>query len=137
MGRFFPNSTLMPNVIRTYLVGRRNQTVSCDIALPESETSVSRKHLELTLTASGKCYIVHVHPQNTTKVQASDGKWTAISQDYVELNAPLMLGNYRTSARQLLAMLHTPPAESRREEASPPVGAQVEWDPERGTFMPR
>ena len=61
--------------IRTYLVGRRNSSVQCDIALPESETSVSRKHLELTVTASGQCYIVHVHPQNTTKVQGRDGVW--------------------------------------------------------------
>jgi len=95
----------MDDNIRTYLVGRRNSSVQCDIALPESETSVSRKHLELTLTASGRCYIVHVHPKNTTQVQGRDGAWVPISQDYVELDTPLMLGTCRTSARQLLAML--------------------------------
>jgi hypothetical protein len=121
--------------IRTYLVGRRNSSVQCDIALPESETSVSRKHLELTVTASGQCYIVHVHPQNTTKVQARDGAWLPISQDYVDYDTPLMLGNHQTTARHLLAMLQQP--------ASPPPlppsagRGQLEWDPERGTFLKR
>ena len=95
----------MDDNIRTYLVGRRNTSVRCDIALPETETSVSRKHLELTVTASGRCYIVHVHPKNTTRVQGRDGTWVPISQDYVEPDTPLMLGACRTSARQLLAML--------------------------------
>jgi hypothetical protein len=121
--------------IRTYLVGRRNSSVQCDIALPESETSVSRKHLELTVTASGQCYIVHVHPRNTTKVQARDGAWLPISQDYVELDTPLMLGNHQTTARHLLALLQQP-------ILPPPLppsagGGQLEWDPERGTFLKR
>jgi hypothetical protein len=119
-----------------YLVGRRNSTVACDITLPEHEKSVSRKHLELTVTSSGQCYIVHVHPQNTTKVQARDGSWVPISQDYVELDAPLMLGNYRTSARLLLSLLPRSAAEQRPADPSS-GGGQVEWDPERGTFLRR
>lgn len=95
----------MAHEIRTYLVGRRNSSVSCDIALPEDETSVSRKHLELTVTASGQCYIVHVHPKNTTKVRRGDGAWIPISQDYVDYDTPLMLGTHQTTARQLLALL--------------------------------
>ena len=99
----------MPEEIRTYLVGRRNSAVRCDIALPESEISVSRKHLELTVTASGRCYIVHVHPRNTTKVLGRDGAWEPISQDYVDPDTPLMLGTHQTTARHLLALLGQPP----------------------------
>jgi hypothetical protein len=128
----------MSQEIRTYLVGRRNSAISCDIALPESEKSVSRKHLELTVTATGQCYVVHVHPQNTTKVQTRDGAWMQVSQDYVEIDAPLMLGNYRTSARQLLAMVGSSPQQSSPDASpSPSGGGQVEWDPERGTFLQR
>jgi hypothetical protein len=125
----------MSGQIRTYLVGRRNSTVPCDITLPESEKSVSRKHLELTVTMDGRYYIVHVHPQNTTKVQAGDGTWVPISQDYVGIDDPLLLGNYRTTARQLLAMVgsSSPQASPR----PPSGGGQVEWDPERGTFLQR
>lgn len=125
----------MADEIRTYLVGRRNRSVSCDIALPETETSVSRKHLELTMTAHGRCYVVHVHPQNTTQMQTADGRWLPISQDYVELDTPLLLGRYRTSARQLLALLSSSPAHG--QQASPAGGQQLEWDPERGTFINR
>ena len=99
----------MAEEIRTYLVGRRNSAVRCDIALPESEISVSRKHLELTVTAGGRCYIVHVHPRNTTKVLGRDGTWVPVSQDYVDPDTPLMLGPYPTTARQLLALLVQPP----------------------------
>jgi hypothetical protein len=128
----------MHDEMRTYLVGRRNSTVACDITLPESEKSVSRKHLELTVTKDGRCYIVHVHPQNTTKVQTRDGCWTPISQDYVELDAPLMLGSCRTTARQLLAMVGAAsPHPSPGIPQPSPGGGQMEWDPERGTFLQR
>jgi pSer/pThr/pTyr-binding forkhead associated (FHA) protein len=124
---------------RIYLVGRRNRTVSCDIELPESEKSVSRKHLELTVTASGQCYLVHVHPKNTTQVQASDGSWRRISQDYVALDTPLLLGEYRTTARQLLAMHRDSAPASVPEPAPQPEGRspQLEWDPDAGTFKHR
>jgi predicted component of type VI protein secretion system len=126
----------MSEEIRTYLVGRQNRSVSCDIAIPEREKSVSRKHLEITVTASGTCYIVHVHPKNTTKVLARDGTWVSISQDYVEMDAPLLLGEYRTTARQLLDLLGAPASQS--DQMQPPIAAtKVEWDPERGTFLPR
>ncbi|MCB1131803.1 MAG: FHA domain-containing protein [Verrucomicrobiae bacterium] len=126
----------MSGEIRTYLVGRRNSTIPCDIALPESETSVSRKHLELTLTPTGQCYLVHVHPRNTTRIQVPGGSWVSISQDYVDLDTPLLLGNYRTTARQLLDFLqghHTPAS----GDSPPQRGPAVEWDPERGTFIQR
>jgi len=127
----------MAEEIRTYLVGRRNSTISCDIAVPESETSVSRKHLELTVTATGRCYIVHVHPKNTTKVLGQGGAWVPISQDYVDYDTPLLLGTYQTTARHLLTLVGSPPPQAAAQSPMPPSGGQVEWDPERGTFLRR
>lgn len=126
----------MPDNIKTYLVGRRNSSVSCDIALPESEKSVSRKHLELTVTSSGQCYIVHTHPENTTKVLGRNGSWTLVSQDYVDFDTPIMLGNYQTTARQLLALLTHPDA-PKMPPSGEVSGEQWEWDPERATFLKR
>ncbi|MDE0597404.1 MAG: FHA domain-containing protein [Roseibacillus sp.] len=125
----------MSDEIRTYLVGRRNSTVSCDISLPESEKSVSRKHLELTVTAGGRCYIVHLHPKNTTQVQAPDGSWKPISQDYVDMDTPLLLGTFRTTARSLVSQLSAPAPPSPPPSDSSDPG--VEWDPDRGTFIRR
>jgi hypothetical protein len=127
----------MAENIRTYLVGRRNSTVACDIALPESEKSVSRKHLELTVTASGQCYIVHTHPENTTKVRGGDGNWLPVSQDYVDFDTPIMLGNYQTTARQLLALLQQSSPHAPDSPPSAASGERLEWDPERGTFLRR
>ncbi len=90
--------------MRTYLVGRKNKTQPCDIELPDSETSVSRRHLELSVTDDQKYYLVHLNASNSTKVRR-DGEWRQITQDYVAADDPLMLGNCRTTVRQLLAYL--------------------------------
>ena len=89
--------------ITTYLVGRLNRDVPCDIALPANERSVSRKHLELTLVADGRFYVVHLQPRNTTQAFLN-GAWRQITQDYVDADTPLLLGTYETTARRLLAM---------------------------------
>jgi len=91
--------------MKSYLVGRRSSTVACDIEVPESERSVSRRHLEITMDDTGRCYLVHLHPRNTTKAQGNDGTWHQVSQDYVELDTPLLLGKYHTTARQLLKLV--------------------------------
>lgn len=131
--------------IRTYLVGRRNRSAACDIELPESETSVSRRHLELTVTTDGRCYLVHLHPKNTTTVQVG-GHWVPLSQDFVDWDAPLLLGNCRTTARELLARLGPAamaPAAGPHgipdDPPPPPVAGSgnLEWDVERGTFIRR
>ena len=89
--------------IDTYLVGRLNSNVPCDIALPANERSVSRKHLELTMVADGRFYLVHLHPRNTTKAFLN-GAWRKITQDYVNADTPLLLGNYETTAERLLTL---------------------------------
>ncbi len=95
---------IISEAVKTYFVGRRNSSIPCDIALPEHEMSVSRKHLEITPTADGQCYIVHTTSQNTTQL-LNRGVWQPISQTFVELDTPLLLGAYQTTARRLLAML--------------------------------
>jgi hypothetical protein len=125
----------MASEIRTYLVGRRNITVPCDIALPETERSVSRKHLELTVTSDGRCYLVHLHPENTTKVLEAGGGWVRITQQYVDWDAPLLLGHYQTTARQLLTWL--PQAPQAGSSAPEPKQGKIEWDPDRGSFVSR
>jgi hypothetical protein len=87
------------------------------------------------VTADGRCYLVHLHPQNTTQVRGTAGAWVRITQEYVAWDAPLRLGAYQTSARQLLAMLSQgppPPGPAPDRKAGP-----MEWDPERGTFVSR
>jgi len=124
----------MDGTIRTYLVGRQNKSVPCDIALPATETSVSRKHLELTVTGDGRYYIVHVHSRNTTKVWR-DGAWIPVSQDFVDADTPLRLGRHETTVRHLLAMLGGGHAAPQAHGADPQSAAPgYQWDPEAGTI---
>jgi hypothetical protein len=95
--------------MRTYLVGRQNQRQPCDIALPESELSVSRKHMELSITDDGRLYVVHLHPRNITSVQRN-GTWMQLTQDYVKEDEPLLLGKYETTARKLLSLAASVPS---------------------------
>jgi hypothetical protein len=119
--------------MRTYLVGRGNKTQPCDIELPRDETSVSRRHLELSVTDDGRYYLVHLHSVNFTKVKRG-GDWQTITQDYVEADDPLLLGQYQTTVRHLLSALGS--SESPYVESAPDAkSADFQWDPERGTFQ--
>jgi hypothetical protein len=119
--------------MRTYLVGRKNSSQPCDIELPVVEASVSRRHLEISITDEGRIYIVHLHPRNTTAVFRG-GSWQAVTQEFVDLDEPLLLGKYETTVRGLLA-LTAQPMPDRAPSARGGVG--MEWDPERGTFLHR
>ncbi len=130
--------------MKTYLVGRKNNRIQCDIEIPETERSVSRKHLELTVSDSGECYLVHIHQQNITEVwDAGAQQWQPLSQQYVGWDDPLLLGSYRTTARQLLGLMggSSPPASAAHAPeapaSAPQAGAQVYWDPDAGTFVRR
>jgi hypothetical protein len=119
--------------MRTYLVGRSNTTQPCDIELPSDATSVSRRHLELSVTDDGRYYVVHLHPRNFTKVNRQ-GVWQKITQDYVEADEPLLLGDCQTTVRHLL--LAVGGSGSPQQTPLPNAGsADFQWDPERGTFQ--
>jgi hypothetical protein len=119
--------------MRTYLVGRRNTTQPVDIELPGDAASVSRRHLELSMTDDGRYYVVHLHPRNFTKVNRG-GTWQTITQDYVEADEPLALGDYHTTVRQLLSTLGG--GDRAPQTPAQNVGAdEFQWDPERGTFQ--
>lgn len=121
---------------KTYLVGRSNSTIPCDISVPATEESVSRKHMELTVTGDGKYYVVHIHPVNKTKVLRG-GQWVSITQDFVEEDTPLKLGRYETSARRLLGMLSGGSGLSGEKSAQHDRGGEYVWDPDAGTIVRR
>ena len=116
-------------------MGRANSSIPCDINISAEETSVSRKHMELTVTEDGRFYIVHIHPRNTTKV-FKDGNWLSLTQDFVDLNARLKLGSYETSVNQLLQSLMPSEEVSPNSPQSSGNGNYV-WDEEAGTVVRR
>lgn len=85
-----------------YSVGRENGRIPCDIMVPSSEDSVSRPHLEITLTDDGFYYVVDVGSANGTSVFRG-GDWRRLTQDYVRKDEPIRLGTYETTIHSLLA----------------------------------
>ena len=125
----------MSFIPRTYLVGRANSSIPCDINISAQESSVSRKHMELTVTDDGRYYVVHIHPRNTTKV-FREGQWISLTQDFVDLDAPLRLGGFETSVNQLLGSVSSNENITPEKSQSGSSGDYV-WDEEAGTVVRR
>jgi hypothetical protein len=84
--------------------------------------------MELSVADDGRYYVVHLHPRNFTKVKRG-GEWQTITQDYVEADEPLLLGDYQTTARKLLTSLGGP--SSLRQAPTANAGSAVpQWDAE-------
>ncbi len=83
-------------------VGRDNSKIRLDIPLPSNNDSISRLHIELTIGEDGRYYILDQGSANGTFV-FKNGQWAEFKQGYIEAETPLRLGEYQTTARQLLS----------------------------------
>ena len=81
-----------------YRIGRSEQA---DIHV--DHRSVSRLHAELIMTADGRCYLTDCASLGGTHRRKND-KWVSVTQDFVNLADDLLLGRYKTSVKQLLAL---------------------------------
>lgn len=90
-----------------YSVGRKNSHVPCDIAIPAGEDSVSRPHLEITVTDGGRFYVVDVGSANGTFVLRG-GRWSSLTQDYVRADERIRLGDFETTVADLMARISNP-----------------------------
>jgi pSer/pThr/pTyr-binding forkhead associated (FHA) protein len=126
--------------MKAYTIGRGRKA---DIVI--GDTSVSRIHAELVSTDDGRLYLTDCGSKFGTFIQR-EAKWKQIRQVYVRPRDPVKLGQYETSAAQLLELL---PEDKRRPRitivegevaASPksdlPSGP-VERDPETGEIIRR
>lgn len=87
-----------------YSIGR---DPSCDIVLPD--TSVSRKHAELTITATGEVYLTDAGSTNGVFV-AQGGSWVTHRQGFVALTDQVKFGNYEIGVQALKAQAPHRPA---------------------------
>jgi pSer/pThr/pTyr-binding forkhead associated (FHA) protein len=126
--------------MKAYTIGRGQKA---DIVV--ADTSVSRVHAELVSTDDGRFYLTDCGSKFGTFIQR-DAKWKRIRQVYIRPRDPVKLGEYETSAAQLIEML---PEDKRHPritiiegdvQASPksdlPSGP-VERDPETGEIIRR
>ena len=106
-------------VFCTLTIGRSRRT---DVRL--DDPSVSRLHAELTMTASGRCYLTDRNSLRGTRV-LREGKWVSHRQGYVDSESRLRLGECEVALRDLLKERSFP------DGASTPVREPVSVKPRR------
>jgi hypothetical protein len=105
---------------KAYTVGRGS---TADIKVPKDQNTVGKLHLEIEETDAGKARITDLQSTNGTFVSVGR-KWEEVTGTrVVALDVDLMLGEFRTTPRKLLA---TAPQEAK-EKAKP---AQPDPDPQ-------
>ena len=126
--------------MKAYTIGRGQKA---DIVIAES--SVSRVHAELVSTDDGRYYLTDCGSKYGTFIQR-DNEWKKIRQVYVRPRDPVKLGEYETSAAQLMDML---PEDKRHPKVTIVEGdvqpapksdlpsGPVERDPETGEIIRR
>jgi pSer/pThr/pTyr-binding forkhead associated (FHA) protein len=70
-------------------IGRKDT----DIVLEDPEKQVSRLHAELTVTDSGRYYLVDCGSSNGTAIK-QQGNWKPIKQEYVTADDEVRFGGY-------------------------------------------
>ncbi len=112
---------------KTYTVGRGS---AADIQLPKVHDAVGKVHLQLEEAGGGQVRVTDLKSTNGTFLRVGK-KWEEIKEArVVPLDAEIMLGDYQTTPRRLLAEAVTAPVEglgakkkyrSSKEEDTPPT----------------
>src|SRR5882762_5504557 len=125
---------------RAYIVGRGSEA---DIKIPKQHDAVGKLHLEIQDAGGGQARITDLQSTNGTFIRAGKN-WEEIKGSRIlALDAELMLGDYRTTARKLLADVSAAP-EPRNDskpkkyrstkEEPPPLPAKKRSGPRRNEF---
>ena len=124
----------------TYKIGRNEDM---DIRLDDS--TVSRIHAELVVTANGEFYLTDCDSSGGSYV-ARNGEWIPVRQDFIAPADDILLGRYQTTPQRLLTMAvkgdHLEEDRHSDEERTPlptddlPEG-DVQRDPGYGRIIPK
>jgi hypothetical protein len=107
---------------KTYTVGRGS---GADLRTPKGEDAVGKLHLELTDLGGGRVRVRDLESTNGTFLRVA-GKWQELkAAKTVEAGVEIMLGDYVTSPKALLALAAAPvPSEVKAEPEPPPTPAK-------------
>ena len=94
----------------TYRIGR-----GMDMDIRIDDSTVSRVHAELTVTANGAYYLTDCDSSGGSYV-ARNGEWEPITQDFIDPVDAILLGRYQTTAQQLMAMSNRDSPASRNAD---------------------
>ena len=83
-----------------YRIGRGS-----DVDIRIDDSTVSRVHAELVVTAKGAYYLTDCVSNGGSYV-ARNGEWQPITQDFIAPVDSILLGRYETTVQQLMAMVN-------------------------------
>jgi pSer/pThr/pTyr-binding forkhead associated (FHA) protein len=115
--------------MKKMLVGRQNSKGGLDIAIPASEDTVGRRHLEVAEQPDGQFLIKDLGSANGTFIRRG-GQWQQVSSACVRRNDEIMLGEYCTRVGDLLALGSPEGIEPNRRQPPPPPRQRREIDEE-------
>ncbi len=103
---------------KTYTVGR---SASADIRIAKKHDAVGKLHIELTDLGGGEVRVRDLNSTNGTFVREG-GRWLEIkARRTLAADAEIMLGDYETTPKELLASLSTRPPPLPPKEPEPAV----------------
>ena len=85
--------------MKTYCIGRDERQ---DIVL--NEPTVSRKHMELVVTQSGKYYVTDCGSSHGTRV-AVNSEWKEVTQGFIEVGDTLLVGRHQVTMTEISALI--------------------------------
>jgi pSer/pThr/pTyr-binding forkhead associated (FHA) protein len=101
---------------KTYTVGRGS---SADLRTPKSADAVGKLHLELTDLGGGRVRVRDLESTNGTFIRVA-GKWQELkAAKKLDAGAEIMLGDYVTTPKALLALVAEPPPLPEKPEPAP------------------
>ena len=89
---------------QTHTIGRHRNS---DIRLKES--TVSRRHAEVTVTGEGRCYLTDCASLHGTQVNNGDGVWVNHRQGFVEAAATVRFGEFEACLASLVSQSRDKP----------------------------
>jgi pSer/pThr/pTyr-binding forkhead associated (FHA) protein len=120
---------------KSFTVGRGSVA---DIQTPKAHDAVGKVHLQIEDLGDGKVRVTDLKSTNGTFLRAGKS-WEEIkAPKVIPQDAEIMLGDYQTTPRKLLALPAAPSAEkkyrSTKEETPPTPPAKKRTGPRRNQF---
>ena len=104
--------------MKIYTIGRDHPGTDSDIVIPANQDTVGRTHLNLSCEDDGRYCVTDRGALNKSFLMQG-GVWHQISEAFVQLDTPLMLGSYQTTVENLLAMAKEQEEEKLHESMLP------------------
>ena len=99
-----------------YRIGRGS-----DVDIRIDDSTVSRVHAELVVTAKGAYYLTDCGSSSGSCV-ARNGEWQPVTQDFIASMDAILLGRYQTTVQQLMTMVNQGDQDVMRRKDDLPEG---------------